>query len=85
MLNIKLYQQYLHQYLKEAVKNSDASVSGIQRYLSDIRPPGRFAMHKKEKTQALADAKRAFEEHRHWPLEIILSQLGVDAQEIRGE
>jgi hypothetical protein len=40
---------------------------------------GLLVLHKEEKQRALADARHAFDEHRHWPLEIILSHLGVEA------
>jgi hypothetical protein len=83
-MNIKLYQQYLQQYLKEAIHNSDGTNSGIGSYLSDMKGPGRFSLHATEKARALQDARHAFDEHRHWPLDIIISQLGVDPKEVRG-
>ncbi len=83
-MNIKLYQQYLQQYLKEAIQNSDGTNSGIGNYLSDMKGPGRFSLHTTEKQRALQDARHAFGEHRHWPLEIILSQMGVDIKAVRG-
>jgi hypothetical protein len=39
---------------------------------------GLLVRHREEKRRALEDAQRAFDEHRHWPLEIILSQLGIE-------
>jgi hypothetical protein len=38
---------------------------------------GLFTQHKDERRRALDDLRRAFDEHRHWPREIILAHLGV--------
>ena len=72
-----LYQRYLKEYVQRAVQASDGSVYGIAEELGAIHVGGLLVMHKEEKRRALADARRAFDEHRHWPLEIILSHLGV--------
>ena len=77
MLDIKLYNQYLQHYVSEAIRNSDGSNRSIAEYLETIRIGGLFDRHKIEKRQALADARAAFDKNRHWPLEIILSHLGV--------
>jgi len=76
-MNIQLYQQYLQQYVAEAVRESDGSVRGAAEHLSMIQVKGLLVTHKEEKRRALADARTAFDEHRHWPLEIILKHLGV--------
>jgi hypothetical protein len=39
-----------------------------------------LVMHREEKQRALADARQAFDEHRHWPLEIVLRHLGVSLE-----
>lgn len=76
-MDIGLYRRYLNQYVEEAIQNSDGSIYGIAEYLSSIQI-GRFlTRHKTEKLRALKDAQQAFDEHRHWPLDIILSHLGV--------
>ena len=77
-MDIQLYRQYLNKYVQEAIRNSDGSISGISEQLDGITPPGRFSRHKEEKQRALADARAAFSEHRHWPLDILLSHLGVE-------
>lgn len=74
-----LYQRYLQEYVRQAIQASDGSVRGIAEELGAIQVRGLWVMHKEEKQRALADARRAFDEHRHWPLEIILSHLGVAA------
>jgi hypothetical protein len=73
-----LYRRYLEQYVRQAVQASDGSVRGIAEELGTIRVGGLLSFHQEEKKRALADARRAFDEHRHWPLEIILSHLGVE-------
>jgi len=74
----QLYQQYLNQYVQGAIRESDGTVAGISERLDGIPPPGRFSRHREEKQRALADAMSAFSEHRHWPLDILLSHLGVE-------
>ncbi len=74
-----LYQRYLKAYVQQAIQASDGSVRSIAEELGTIHVRGLWVLHKEEKQRALADAQRAFDEHRHWPLEIILSHLGVEA------
>jgi len=71
------YQQYLKQYITEAVQQSDGSTRGIAEHLSMLQVKGPLVMHREEKQRALADARQAFDEHRHWPLEIVLRHLGI--------
>jgi hypothetical protein len=80
-MNNQLYQKYLHEYVNQAVKQSNGSISEINELLSQITVGGFLTRHKAEKKRALQDAMRVFSEHRHWPLEIILSHLGVEIQE----
>ena len=81
-MDIGLYREYLTKYVKEAIANSDGSNPGIAEYLSNIRVSGVFVRHKDEKKRALAEARKAFEEHRHWPQEIVISYLGIDREEL---
>lgn len=79
-MNIKLYQQYLVDYIRKAYAESDGSVASITEHLYGFRVGRWFVANREEKLRALTDAQHAFSEHRHWPLEIILSHLGVDIQ-----
>jgi hypothetical protein len=79
-MDIGQYRRYLKQYIREAVENSDGSNAGISGYLWEKQVGGLLITHKAEKLRALADARRAFDEHRHWPVDIVLSHLGVDLQ-----
>lgn len=74
-----LYQRYLREYVAQARQASDGSVRSIAEELGAIHVGGLLVLHKEEKRRALADARRAFDEHRHWPLEIILAHLGLEA------
>lgn len=76
----QLYQKYLHQYVRQAVQQSNGSIADIYDNLGQIRVGGWMTPHKEEKKRALQDALQAFGEHRHWPLDIILSHLGVEIQ-----
>ncbi len=73
----KLYLEYLNQYVREAAAQSDGSVRGIAELLHARSVSGLLVRHREEKKRALHDAQQAFDEHRHWPLEIILGHLGV--------
>ena len=75
-----LYRRYLKEYVAQARQASDGSVRSIAEELSTIHVGGLLVVHNEEKKRALADARRAFDEHRHWPLEIILSHLGLAAE-----
>jgi CRISPR-associated protein Cas8b1/Cst1 subtype I-B len=76
-MNVELYRRYLEQYVKEAISSTSGSNTSIYEYLSSIRIGKYFVAHKEEKQRALTDAKQAFEAHRHWPLQIVLSHLGI--------
>jgi len=76
-MDLKLYHQYLNQFVREAVAQSDGSVRSVAELLHERRVSGLFVSHREEKRRALLDAQQAFAEHRHWPLDIILSHLGV--------
>lgn len=76
----QLYQKYLHEYVNQAVKQSNGAIGDIYDSLGQITVGGFLTRHKEEKRRALQDAMRAFSEHRHWPLEIILSHLGVEVE-----
>ncbi len=79
-MNIGVYRQLLDQYVREALDNSDGTHAGITEYLNSIKVSGQFVRNKTEKQTALREAINAFEQHRHWPLEIVLSHLGVDVK-----
>jgi hypothetical protein len=85
MIDGKLYQRYLQEFIREALKNSDGTKAGVATYLMDMSGPGRFTPHRNEKAKALNDARQAFNEHRHWPMEIILSHLGFDLKELKNK
>lgn len=82
-MNHSLYEKYRLQYLKEAIEASDKTTREIYRALTEIPPPGRFSFHKHEKLRAVNDLLGTFADRRHWPLDIILSHLGIDAEELK--
>lgn len=77
-MDIGLYRRYLEDYVREAKENSDGSVRGIRNYLHEKQVKGFFVRHRLEKERALADARKAFDEHLHWPIEIVFSHLGLE-------
>jgi hypothetical protein len=82
-MNVILYRRYLQQYVSEALENSDRTNAGIAGYLGEKTVSGLLIQHREEKKRALADAKQAFDEHRHWPVEIVISHLGIDLKEMQ--
>ena len=77
-MDIAAYRKALHDYVKEAMENTDGSNQEVAGYLWEKRVSGWFTPNKTEKQRALDDARKAFDDHRHWPVEIILSHLGVE-------
>ena len=78
LINLPKYRRYLQEYVDQALERSDGTPSSIRDYLDSIQVKGLFVRDKAEKERALADAIQAFSEHRHWPVDIILSHLGVE-------
>lgn len=81
-MNTALYMRYLHEFVKEALKNSDGTNAGIAGYLWEKKITGFLVQHKEEKQKALDEARKAFDEHRHWPVSIVVSQMGLDSKEL---
>ena len=77
-MNTALYLKYLDRYVTEAVQNSDRTNSGIAEYLGEIKIKGLLTRHKVEKSRAVSDAQKAFYDHRHWPVDLVISHLGLD-------
>ncbi len=76
-MDIGVYRKYLDELIHSALEATDGSYTQIVEYLRDQRIPRFFTSHRKEKERALKDALAAFEDHRHWPVDITISQLGV--------
>lgn len=83
-MDIRYFRQYVEAFIKEALDNSDRTNAGIAEYLGTIKPAGRFSSHKEERNRALEEVRKAFDEHRHWPLSIILSHLGIEDKTLLG-
>jgi len=78
-VNIGAYRQALEKYVTEAVQNSDGTHKDISSYLWNIKL-SRLSLNRYEKQRALEDARHAFDDHRQWPVDVILSHLGLKAQ-----
>lgn len=79
-MDLGIYRRALEAYVKEALDNCDGSAAGISEYLWSKKVGGRLTRHRLEKLKALDEARKAFDEHHHWPVEIILSHLGVEVK-----
>jgi hypothetical protein len=76
-MDLSAYQRYLQEYVLEAMQNSDGTTAKISEYLWNKNVGGLLTRQKAEKQKALIEARRAFDEYRHWPVDIILSHLGI--------
>ena len=77
-MDIVQYRKYLEQYVTKALNDRDGTITGVSEVLGEMKTGGRFTRNKEEKQRALADAQKAFYKHRHWPMEIIISHLGLN-------
>ncbi len=77
------YRSALKKYVLEAIQHSSGSNARVYEYLSTIKINKYLVKNKLEKQRALADACKAFDEHRHWPQDIVISQLGLDPKELK--
>jgi hypothetical protein len=75
-VDIGAYRQAREKYVSEALQKSDGTHSGISGYLWNIKL-SRLTLNRYEKQRALEDARRAFDEHRQWPIDVILSHIGL--------
>jgi hypothetical protein len=82
MMDIGFYRQYLAKLVKEALENSNGTPASVIEYLETKKISGLFVRHRKEKEKALKEVMRAFDEHRHWPMDIIISHLGIENHEL---
>jgi hypothetical protein len=78
-VDIGAYRQALEKYVTEAVENSDGTHKGISSYLWNIKL-SRLTRSRYEKQRALEDARHAFDDHHQWPVDVILSHLGLKSQ-----
>ena len=83
MINGVIYRKWMVQYIRDAIANTDGSNARIGEYLSGIIIKGWFVKNKEEKLRAVGDARAAFDEHRHWPLDLVLSHLGIRMDEVK--
>ena len=80
-----LIRRYVREYVKEAIVNSDGTTIGVSNYLREKVITGFLVQHRKEKERALEDARRVFDEHRHWPVQLVLPHLGLSLEEVQGK
>ena len=67
--------QYLKEFIKEAMDNSDRTPIGITSYLEKMKKPGRFS--KTEKKEAYSRVRKVFKTNQERPLWFVLSCLGL--------
>ena len=79
-MDIGAYRTAVQNFVKQALDHTDGSNRQISEYLWSLSVPRFLARNKAEKRQALADVRKAFDDHSYWPLDVILSQLGVEKE-----
>lgn len=81
-MNKSLYDQYLREYVREALIFGDKDVDEAANFLLNQRKPG--FLSKKEKKIALERSQKIFSAYRDRPLWFVLKCLGVDEEELLG-
>ena len=84
-MDLRVYLHFLEQFVYEALEHSDGTNAGISNYLHQKQISGLLVRNRQEKQKALSEARKAFDEHRHWPVEIVLSHLGIARKSQPGE
>ena len=79
-MNKDLFDQYIREYVREALIYGDKDVDEAANYLLNQKKPGFFS--KKEKKIALERAQKIFSAYRDRPLWFVMKCLGVDEEEI---
>ena len=74
----KIYQQYLEEYVINALEEENDDVSAAAAHLNNKKKPSVFAKDRKEKDAALKRARKLLAETRDRPAWIVLKSLGLD-------
>jgi hypothetical protein len=77
------YNQFVIDYIQEAIEESDGSVSGIANYLEKQKKPGFLASGAKK--EAFYRVKKVFTEMRDRPFWLVLKALGLREEDIEQE
>jgi hypothetical protein len=78
-MNKDLFDQYLRDYVREALIYGDQKVDETANFLMSQRTP-RFLV-KKERKMALERAQKVFSAYRDRPLWFVLKCLGIESDE----
>ncbi len=79
-MNKALFDQYLRDYVREALIYGDQNVDEAASYLSSQKSP-RF-LARKERKLALERAQKVFSAYRDRPLWFVLKCLGIESDEL---
>ncbi len=82
-MNKERFDQYLKDYIREALIYGDNDVTAAANYLLGQRKPGILA--KPEQKQALERAQKVFGSYQDRPLWFVLKCLGLTEAEIRAK
>ena len=74
------FKDYLIEYTKKALDNSDGTPSGAEAYFNSQKKPGVFAPA--EKKEAFMRAKKIFSEMPDRPLWLVLKALGLAVEDL---
>jgi hypothetical protein len=79
-MNQTRFKQFLIEYTKNALDNSDGTPSGAENYLRSQKKPGMFSPI--EKRDAFLRAKKIFSEMPDRPLWLVLKALGLTVEDL---
>jgi site-specific DNA-adenine methylase len=80
MMNQELYQEYVIEYIREALVSSDNNVENATNYLLGLKKPS--FLSKAEKKQAFERTRKVFAQCRDRPLWFVLKCLGLSQEDI---
>jgi hypothetical protein len=81
-MNRELFNQYLHDYIREALTYGNKTVDEAANYLLSQKPRRFFA--KQEQKEALVRAQKNFSAYRDRPLWFVLKCLGYTLEDFEG-
>lgn len=74
------YTNYLVEYIKKSLDESDGTAYGAANYLGALKKPGMLTPT--EKKEAYQRARKVFTEMRDRPLWLVLKALGLSAEDL---
>lgn len=79
-MNQSRFNEYLVEYVKKSLDNSDGTSDGAANYLAGQKKPGFFAPP--EKKEAFQRARQVFNQMSDRPIWLVLKALGLSTEDL---